>query len=134
VTVEYADEDPEGLTQLLGELIEQNLARDPTRRRLLRTGTAVISSTDAGAATTLRFGDGIVRVEDGHRAAQVVVAAESRLLFALIAAPLRLGFPDLFSKEGRAVTREIVRRHVRIQGLVRHVGLVRRLTMLLSAR
>jgi len=133
VTVELADDDPEGLTKLLGELIEQNLARDPSRRRLLRPGVAVIDATDAGAATTLRFGDGIVRVEDGRRAAQVVVAAESRLLFELIAAPLRLGFPDLFSKEGRAVTREIVRRHVRIEGLLRHVGLVRRLTMLLSA-
>lgn len=133
--VEFADADPQGLTLLLGELIAQNLERDPSRRRLMRGGVVVIAAVDAGVATTLRFGDGSIRVEGGGRGdAPVVVAGDSELLFQLVACPLRLSLPDILSADGRAVTWQILTGRVRVKGLLRHAGLVRRLTMLLSSR
>ena len=133
--VVYADPAPSGLASMLGGLIEQNLARDPARGRLLRPGVFAIEAPDAGAAVTLHVGSGGVRVEGGvDPAAPVRVRADSARLLAIAGAPLRFGLPDPLRAEGRAVVASILRRRVRIAGLLRHPVLVARLTALLSAR
>ncbi|MEX2421312.1 MAG: hypothetical protein WD670_05780, partial [Actinomycetota bacterium] len=60
------------------------------------------------------------------------VAASSADLLALSAAPLRLGLPDPFRPEGRAVIRRLATRDVRVSGLFRHPIRLSRLTRLLS--
>jgi hypothetical protein len=62
------------------------------------------------------------------------VRAESGGLLELAATPLRFGLPDVFTPDGREVVRQLLTREIRVQGLVRHLGTVRRLSMLLSAR
>jgi len=134
VTVTYDAADPAGLASMIGSLIEQNLARDPDRRRLLRRGIAALAATDAGVAVTLRMSPGAVLVEHGaDPRAQVLVRATGARLLTLAAAPLRGGLPDPVSRQGRAVLADVATGRVRIRGLVRHPLLVRRVTLLMSA-
>jgi hypothetical protein len=133
--VVYADASPSGLAAMLGGLIDQNLVRDPGRRRLMKRSVFAIEAPDAGVAVTLHVAPEGVRVADGFdEAAQVRVRADSARLLAIAGAPLRFGLPDLLSAQGRDVIADIARGRVRITGLVLHPVRVARLTTLLSAR
>jgi hypothetical protein len=134
VSVTYGDPEPSGLARMLGQLIEQNLARDPSRRRLLRPAVVTIESTDADVTVTLRFtGDGVQLTEGSAARAHVLVRADSAALLDLAASPLLLGLPSPLDARGRSLLLDITRRRVRVRGLARHLPAVRRLTMLLSA-
>ena len=123
-----------GITELIDGLVRQNLGRDPSRR-LRRRDVVAIEAADAGVAVSLRSSDGTILVTDGRDPdARVVVSASSTKLLELAAAPLRFGLPDAFSRDGRALTRDLLTRRIRVRGLIRHLGTVRRLTSLLSAR
>ena len=133
--VVYADPVPSGLASMLGRLIEQNLSRDPARLRLLKGAVFSIEAPDAEVAVTLYVDvDGVRVAGEADPAARVRVCADSVRLLAISGAPLRFGLPDLLTPQGRAVVADILRRRVRIIGLLRHPVLVTRLTMLLSAR
>jgi hypothetical protein len=133
VIVTYADLEPSGLASMLGQLIEQNLARDPSRRRLLRPTVATIHSTDAEVTVLLRFtGEGVELANGGSGRAHVQVRADSAALLDLAASPLLFGLPSPLDARGRSLLLGIASRRVRVRGLVRHLPAVRRLTMLLS--
>jgi hypothetical protein len=135
VSVGFADPEPNGLASLIGTLIEQNLARDPSRARRLRPGVFVISATDAEVAVTIRVAPNVVTVANGEDPrAPVVVRAPGRDLFGLAATPVRFGLPDPGTTQGRAVIGAIATGRIRVRGLVFRFSAVRRLTMLLSAR
>ena len=132
--VRFVDAEPNGLASMVGGLIEQNLARDRSRARLLTGGAATLVARDAGVQVTLTLGPREVVVANGaDPAADLVVTAASGRLLALAGAPLRLGLPDGLTAEGRAVLRDLAAGRVRIEGMGTHPGLLRRLTMLLSA-
>jgi len=133
VHIEGADE-VSGLAVMVGTLIEQNLERDPSRLRLLRPSLACLSATDADVSITIRTSPGRVEISDGLvDDAQVTITSDSARLMDLTAAPLRFGLPDAFDPRGRAILRNVIRRHVRIRGMVRHPRLLARLASLLSA-
>ena len=133
--VVYANGSPSGLSRMLGDLIEQNLAREPGRRRLLKPAVFSIEAPDAQVEVTLYVGTAGVRVAEGvDGTAQVRVRADSARLLAIAGTPLRFGYPDVLSSGGRGVITDILRGRVRIAGLLRHPALVAQLTVLLSAR
>jgi hypothetical protein len=124
-----------GLARMLDELVRQNLARDPGRRRLLRPTVAVLEVPDAGVVATVRIDAAGVRVVDGDDpSARVRVTAAGERLLALAAAPLRFGLPDALDPEGRRVLGDLAAGRIRVRGLVRRLPDVVRLTKLLSAR
>ena len=131
--VTFVDAEPSGLAEMLGGLIEQNLAADPSRRRLLHPSVVTIEADDAGVDITLRIDrDAIVVGEGSDPAAQVRIHADSGRLLSVVATPLRWGLPDPFAHAGRSLIAAIARGHVRINGLVRHPLQVIRLTKLLN--
>ena len=131
--VEYLDAEPSGLATMIGGLIEGNLAAHPDRAKLLRPAVVGIVATDAGVAITLRLAPGRVTVADGLLGRpQVAVEADSGTLTELTSTPLRLGFPDARTSEGRAVSQKLLRGDLRVRGLARHPGIVSRLNRLLS--
>jgi hypothetical protein len=131
--VEYADEEPNGLAAMIGGLIEGNLANHPERVRLLRAATVGIIADDAGVGITLRIGNGGVVVANGVTGQpDVMVRTDSESLTELSSAPLRLGFPDPLTGEGRAIARKLANRELKVSGLARHPGVVARLNRLLS--
>jgi hypothetical protein len=133
VRVTVVGPEPSGLTTLVAELIEQNLAREPGRARLLRPSVAVLDASDAAVTVQLRIAPHEVRVGDGDVPdAHLRVRADAERLLALTSAPLRYGLPDPTRPEGRAVVRDLVLGRVRVRGLLRHPVRLFRLTSLLS--
>ena len=127
-------EEPSGITALIDGLVRQNLRRDPTRH-LLRGDVVTIGAVDADVSVSIRPSEGGIAVVDGRDpSARVVVSASSTKLLELAGAPLRLGLPDVFTHAGRAVIGDLLAKRIRVRGLIRHLGTVRRLTVLLSAR
>ncbi|MEP6759646.1 MAG: hypothetical protein ABJB55_10665 [Actinomycetota bacterium] len=144
IDTEAADPTEEwaGFHELVEGLLEANLEREPERGlRIRRREAAALVATDAGGSVTIRMVPGAAReagtllVVDGEDpGADVAVYAASMALLELAGAPLRFGLPDVWTPAGRDVLRQIVTRRIRVRGLVRHLGTVRRLSMLLSPR
>lgn len=134
VHVALADPEPNGLAAMLAGLIGSNLDRNPRRAVLLRGSTVELEAVDAGVAATIRLRPGRVEVANGPAVPPrgLRISAVSHDLLALAAAPLRLGFPDPLQAEGRVVLGRVVRRHVRISGLLRHPVVLSRFARLLS--
>ncbi|MFB3738008.1 MAG: hypothetical protein ACE14W_03465 [Candidatus Velamenicoccus archaeovorus] len=134
--VEYAGgARPDGLASMVGGLIEANLARHPDRARLLRPAVVDLSALDAGVSVSLAIETDRVVVAPTAGAngrPHVHVLANASDLLLLASAPLRLGLPDPLSTRGRAVLGGLVRRRIRIRGLLRHPGTLGRLSRLLS--
>ena len=132
--VEYVDSEPNGLAAMVGGLIEANLERDPERQRLLRRASIGLTAPDVGVAATLLLERGRVRVANGPvaRRPDVRIRADSGALIELTSVPLRFGFPDVLTREGRSVVRKLLSGEVRVAGLVRHPRKLARLNMLLS--
>jgi len=128
--------------ELVQGLIDANLVRQPARAlRLTRREAASLVATDADVAITIqmlpgaRRSPGSVLVHDGRDPwAEVVVLAESMALLELAATPLRFNLPDVTTVAGRDVVRNLLSGRIRVHGMIRHLGTVRRLSMLLSAR
>jgi hypothetical protein len=134
VIVEYADDEPNGLAGMLGGLVQQNLARDPARHRLLRPCVAAFTVPDADVGATLRISHGGVEIANHADArAHLSVNAGADRLLALAAAPLRFGLPDPFTHDGRAALRAILTREVHVEGMLLHPRRLQRLDRLLSA-
>jgi hypothetical protein len=131
--VEFLDDEPNGIASMIGGLIEANLANHPERTSLLKPAVVGIVAEDAHVALTLDISRGRVKVANGlPPRADVIVRGDSETLTELSSAPLRLGFPDAFTRTGRAVTRKLFSGTLRVQGLLRHAGVVSRLNRLLS--
>ncbi len=126
--------EPNGVVSMLDALVRANLERDPRRARLLGRGVVELVARDAGVSAVIDLSSDPPRVSAGPRpTADVRISASSDDLLALAGAPLRLGYPDPLRREAHGVLGAIVRGRVRIEGLLRHPLLVRRLAGLLSA-
>jgi hypothetical protein len=134
VNVTYMDQEPNGLAAMLGGLIEANLNAHPDRERLLTSpATFAITATDADVSVTIHLGGGAVKVANGVRGhPHVRVAATSEELISLSSVPLRMGQPDVMTKEGRDVLRKILTGHIKVNGVVSQSGRLRTLNALLS--
>lgn len=133
MNVELIEGDPGGLASMIAGLIEQNLERDPSRRRLLRPVVFSISVPDADVSVTVRVAPDRVQVADGAGpACQIAIVADSASLLELAATPLRFGLPDPFLAPGRGIVRDVIRRRIRIRGMLRHPMLLGRVAALLS--
>jgi hypothetical protein len=134
VSVVLEDAEPNGLASMLAGLVEANLERHPGRRALVRDAVFDLFAPDAGVAATIETRGGTVRVRGGVHpdGAHISVEASSDKLLLLASMPLRAGFPDVLTHEGRIVLRHVLARRIRIRGLLRHPGRLSRLARLLS--
>jgi hypothetical protein len=132
-TVEYADEEPNGLAAMLGGLVEANLEQHPEREALLKLAVIGITAPDAGVSITLQIAPGRVGVANGLQGKpHLLVRADSDTLIELSSVPLRFGLPDNMTKEGRTVTGSMLKGRIKVKGLTRHPGKLARLNKLLS--
>jgi hypothetical protein len=135
MNVVYADQEPNGLAAMVGGLIEANLRQHPDRRSLLRPAVVVLAASDAGVSVRIALSPNRVAVSNGPSRPgrpQVRVRADAESLLLLSSAPLRFGMPDPFSRDGRRVLSKVVRREIRISGLIAHPLMVARFSRLLS--
>jgi len=124
-----------GLALMLAELIRENLAAHPGKRRDLEAlGARVgIVARDAGVSLTLDFRGGVVVVHDGllpRRELTITTDAEKITSLSLIA--IQHGLPVFHDQTGQGVVRDLLGGTTRIQGLLRHPLSLVRLTRLMS--
>lgn len=134
VPIEYLDGEPEGLVSMLGGILAANLERHPDRERLLTPPCVVaIRVPDVPAEVSIRLAPERVQVRSGvvHRV-DLVIQADSDILLGLSAVPLRWGLPDVRAAAGRQVLGHLVRRRLRVKGMLRHPSVMARLNKLLS--
>ena len=132
-TVEFLDQEPNGIATMIGGLIQANLVNHPDRSALLKPAVVGIVAEDAHVALTLGISPTRVTVRNGLAPhVDVLVRSDSETLTEMSSTPLRLGFPDAFSKAGRAVTKKLFSGTLSVRGLILHVGTVSRLNRLLS--
>jgi hypothetical protein len=134
VTVRYADEEPNGLATMLGQLIQGNLEAHPDRAGLLNApATFAIVAPDVDVAVSIRLHGGSVTLRNGVVGnPNLVITATSEDLLGLSSVPLRFGLPDLFTKEGREVTAKLMNRELKVKGLLLHGLKLGKLNKLLS--
>jgi hypothetical protein len=134
VIVTLEDDEPNGLAGMLAALIEANLEAHPERVDLLRHGVFDLTAPDAGVSATIETDRGQARVRNGVDAdgSHVSVVAPSSELLMLASVPLRAGFPDALSRDGRSVLRHVLSGRIRIRGLLAHPTRLSRLARLLS--
>src|SRR2546421_1364139 len=117
-TVEYVDEEPNGLATMLGGLIEANLREHPDREALLKPAVSGITARDAGVSITLQIAPGRVGVANGLQGRpHLLVRADSDTLIELSSVPLRFGLPDSMKKEGRAVNAQLLKGRIKVRGM-----------------
>jgi hypothetical protein len=134
VLVEYPDPEPNGLASMLGGILKGNLAAHPHRERLLAgVSTYAIRATDIGVDVSIRLAPGKITVRNGIVGRpQVMVESDADTLVGLSSVPLKFGLPDIGTKEGREVNGKLLRRRLRVKGLLLHPGKLARLNKLLS--
>ena len=128
------DPDNGGLDAMLAGLIS-GAAADPAKARVLDAmkGVVTIAVPDAEVEVGLRFANGVCRVSPtGIPGSTVRIEMPSETLLSFSTIPLLYGLPSVLTPEGRAFTQQVLRREVRIVGLVRHLRLVTQLNTLLS--
>jgi hypothetical protein len=132
--VEFLDAEPNGLATMLGGIIQANLAAHPEREALLDAVTTYsIRASDIDVAVSIRLSPGRVQVRNGVVGRpKVRVESDSNTLVGLSGVPLRFGLPDVKAKEGREVLRSLVKRRLRVRGMVTHPTALGRLNKLLS--
>jgi hypothetical protein len=131
--VVLADPDSGGLDAMLGGLL-MAAGSDPAKVRVLAAarGTVTIAVPDAEVEVGLRFGNGVVTVyPHAIPGSKIRIELPSETLLGLSSIPLLWGLPSVRTPEGRAFTKQLLRREVRITGLW-HLGLLRQVTTLLS--
>jgi hypothetical protein len=133
VTVSLVGPEPSGLAAMVADLIEQNLARDPGRRRLLRRSVVVLDAPDAAVTVFLRIDPAGVRVGDGDVPdAHLRIRSDAERLLSLTTVPLRFGVPDVARPAGRAMVGDLLAGRLRIRRLGLHPLRLARVTKLLS--
>ncbi len=119
---------------MIGGLIQGNLDAHPQRTALLSSpATYAIVAPDVDVAVSIRLSGGSVTVRNGVVGRpDIVITADSDALLGLSSVPLRFGLPDATTKEGREVTRKLLKGELRLKGLLLHPLKLARLNRLLS--
>jgi hypothetical protein len=133
-TVQFQGGEPNGLAAMMAAIIQGNLQARPELERLLaKPATYAIVAPDVDVAVSIRLSSDGVLVRNGVVGKpNVVVTADSETLMSMSAVPLKFGLPDPRTREGRDVNRKLLRRQLRVKGLLRHAGKLARLNKLLT--
>jgi len=133
--VHLEGDEPNGLAQMIGGLVEANAAQDPAKERLLESarGAVQIDVPDAGVVIGLKFVPGALTVTSGPIAgANLRIVADSETLMSLSTVPLRMGLPDVVTPQGREVAAALFRGRLKLRGLPMGLPMLVRLSRLLN--
>jgi hypothetical protein len=137
-TVDYADDEPSAFASMLGGLIEANVAASPAKRKdfdelKARVGIFV---TDIDEGVTLDFDGGALVVHNGLAPKRdITIRAEADTVMSL--SNLRigpLGMPVYFDQVGRGIAARLLRRRLRIDGLLGNLATLNSVTRIFSVK
>jgi hypothetical protein len=124
-----------GLAMMLSDLLRQNLAQNPRKRKDFDrlAASIVIEARDAEVTITLEFLRGALVVHEGiHGAPKIRISADSATVLELLMLRILWGIPRLLDKGGRRLLRKYIAGELRIEGLGTHLVTLLRMTRLMS--
>jgi hypothetical protein len=136
--VEYASPEPSAFAEMLGGLIDANVRANPNKKKdfdalVARVGVWV---TDIEEGVTLVFDAGRLTVHNGlepERTITIRAGAETVMsLSNLRIGPL--GLPVYYDAVGRGVAARLLRRELRIDGLMTNLATLNRVTRIFSVQ
>jgi hypothetical protein len=122
------------LTGLLADLLTANLEDNPgcvTDFNRLRLNVG-IDAVDAESQVTLEFREGKLTVHNGMLNPAMVIIADVETLLAITNINVRYGMPWYFDRTGFEVIVKLLKRELRIKGMLRHPLALTRLTKVMS--
>ncbi|HEX9775422.1 MAG TPA: hypothetical protein VGB83_07570 [Actinomycetota bacterium] len=124
----------EGLGLMLADLIKGNVMSDPGRRRMVEGSAARVNLLvhDADVAVGLAFTGRQVRIGERLGDADMTITTDADTLMEMTRVPLRLGLPDPFTPEGRAIAAKLLDGRLKVSGLPKRLGLMIRLQRLFT--
>ncbi len=127
-----ADEVP--LAVMLSDLMKKNLEDKPQRIKDFNAlGISVgIDATDAEAQITLEFQKGKLVVHGGLVNCDLVISTDAATLLGLSNMTIKFGLPYYFDKTGMEVIKKLLKRELKIKGLLLHPFALTRLTKVMS--
>ncbi|MCU1281331.1 MAG: hypothetical protein JWM53_4877 [bacterium] len=111
-----------GLAMMLQGLLAENLAASGDKRRAFEsmTSTFGIVAPDAEVTVTLAFASGRCTIYDGLRhEPDLVITADSAKIPEMSLLSIRYGMPWLLDENGKNFVRALLKREIRIDGLIR---------------
>lgn len=111
-----------GLAMMLQGLLAENLASSDCKRRDFEriSSTFALVAPDADVTVTLVFSSGRCTLYDGLRhEPDLVITTDSDKIPELSLLSMRHGLPWLFDEHGKQLVRALVKRELRIDGLLR---------------
>jgi hypothetical protein len=124
-----------GLAGMMADLISANLRQRPEKSKDFARLDLLITleAVDAEVAVTLEFRKGSLIVHGScHQKPEIRISASSELLLGLAAVKIRLGLPDLFGRDARALRRGLLSGRVKMTGALRRPVQLVRFTRLMS--
>ena len=129
------DPDVEGLGIMLADLVRGNIEADASRVRLLHgvSGKINVHAVDAEVSVGLEFSGGRMLVHaKPFTKPDLDITCDAETLMGMSSVPLRMGMPDLATADGRAVFGKMLRRELKVKGMLTKPKLMTRLQKLLS--
>jgi len=120
---------------ILADLLSSNLAQHSGKMAVFRKirGTVGIDLPDIGAAVTLVFEGGRLRIEEGAAGRpDLLIRTESDRVMDLNALRIVGGLPWYFDEAGRKVVGHLFAGRLKIEGMFSHPLLLTRLTKVMS--
>lgn len=127
--------DDTALAVMLAEIIRINIESKPEKIKDFKALKAriYIHAVDAEAEITLDFAQGKLTLYSGKEGLpQIAIVTNSSTLLDLTNIKIKGSLPYFFDQNGRAVTVKLCKGDLKIQGLVRHLFALIRLTRVLS--
>jgi hypothetical protein len=136
--VEYSSKEPSAFAEMLGGLIEANVGGNSGKRKdfdalAARVGIWV---TDIDEGVTLVFDAGRLTVYNGLEPKRTLtIRAESETVMSLSNLKIGpLGLPVYYDEVGRGVALKLLRRKLRIDGLLPNIATLNRVTRIFSVQ
>jgi hypothetical protein len=127
--------DEVGLAVMLSDMIKTNLENKPGRIRDFNAlkGGVFIRAHDADVEMTMVFNKGSLTVYGGMSGKPMLyISTDSETLLDLANLQIKLGLPWYFDKVGLGVIKKLLKRELRIQGLIFHPIALTRLSKIMS--
>jgi hypothetical protein len=136
--VEYASQEPSAFAEMLGGLIEANVRANPNKRKDFDVLSARVGIwvTDIDEGVTLVFDAGRLTVYNGLEPRRTItIRAEAETVMSLSNLKIGpLGLPVYCDEVGRGVALRLVRRKLRIDGLLPNIATLNRVTRIFSVQ
>ncbi len=123
------------LAVMLADLIRANLEQKPDRVKdfMRLKGKVSIVADDADVGVTFEFDKGTLTVKEGLAPDfKLQIVADSLTLMDLANVTIKFGMPWFFDETGFAIQKKLLKREMRIAGLLTHTFMLMRLSKVMS--